>query len=85
MHDRCVTKSFDTFSSKLPETPRYTLDVVRDEEKAQRNLAKVVNGEGNWDDDYFETTTADRCAQRKNRLHNVDNLLADDCQRHSML
>ena len=47
-------------SSKLPETPRYTLDVVRDEEKARRNLDKVISGDGKWDDDYFEGQTADR-------------------------
>lgn len=48
-------------SSKLPETPRYTLDVVRDEQKAKRNLDKVIEGEGKWDDDYFNPEAADRC------------------------
>lgn len=82
---KCVPILFDMRSSKLPETPRYTLDVVRDEEKAQRNLAKVIEGEGKWDDDHFEPTTADRWAQRTNSQQTINDLLADDCQSLSML
>lgn len=46
---------------KLPETPRYTLDVIRDEEKAKRNMDKVIHNEKNWDDHYIDTQEVDRC------------------------
>lgn len=49
-------------SYKLPETPRYTMDVVKDEAKAKRNLDKVMVGDGKWDDDYFNPVDADRYA-----------------------
>ena len=36
------------------------MDVVKDEMKAKRNLDKVMDGAGKWDDEYFNPADADR-------------------------
>jgi hypothetical protein len=46
--------------SKLPETPRYTVDVVQDANRAAKNMATVMENGTTWEDDVYVDKDLDR-------------------------
>lgn len=44
----------------IPETPRYSADVERNEAKALRNVTAVKTGEGSFIDEYTDKQNCDR-------------------------